>query len=122
MTLAIIEAAEAKFAEAFAELKKAFAPAEKVIVVDVNAIGAATLDFIKTNGLVDLYKIAMAALIAVATGTPWATMLATVMAQGEAAGIQLVKGAEAIVLAQAQADLIAAGQIAPPVAAAPVGA
>jgi hypothetical protein len=81
---------------------------------DVEAIGDSAFNYIKANALGDLYKIATAALLGVATGTPWATITATVVTQGEAAGITIAKGAESIVLAQAQADLIAAGSLVAP--------
>lgn len=85
-----------------------------VIVQDGDAIGSATLTFIKTNALTDLYNIALAVLAGAATGTPWAELGATVVSQGEAAGIAIAKGAEAIVLGQAQVDLIAAGKLVSP--------
>lgn len=89
-------------------------PVVKEVVTDIEDIGASSLNFIKTQGLADLYQIALAALAGAATGTPWAQIGATVIVQGEQAGIQIVKGAEAIVLAQAQADLIAQGKLASP--------
>ena len=69
-----------------------------------------------------MYALAKAALLGAATGTPWATIAATVVTQGEAAGIQIAKGAETIVLAQAQADLIAAGNLVAPSTGAVVAA
>jgi hypothetical protein len=88
--------------------------AATVVVQDAEAIGSATLAYIKNNGLTDLYNIALAALTGAATGTSFATVAATVVTQGEAAGITIAKGAEGIVLAQAQADLVAAGTLISP--------
>lgn len=84
------------------------------VETDLKAIGASAGNYIKNNGLTALYAIAMSVLTGAATGTPWATIGATVVTQGEAAGISIAKGAESIVLAQAQADLVAAGAIVAP--------
>lgn len=92
----------------------------KTIETDVEAIGTAAFNFIKTNGLQDLYQIALSVLAGAATGTPWATIGATVVSQGEAASIAIAKGAESIVLAQAQADLIAQGKLIAPTSGAVV--
>ena len=89
-------------------------PVAEEVKADAEAIGASALSYIKTNGLQDLYGIAKSVLAGIAIGTPWATVLAAVVTQGEAAGIAIAKGAEAVVVAQAQADLIAAGTIASP--------
>ena len=88
--------------------------AVQTVESDVESIGSSALAYIKTNGLTDLYQIAIAALTGAATGTPWTTIGATVVSQGETAGITIAKGAETIVLAQAQADLIAAGKLVAP--------
>lgn len=98
----------------FAKIKAEFAPVAGIAVSDAEAIGDAAFNYIKTNGLADLYKIATAALLGAATGAPWATTLATVVSQGESAGVAIAKGAEAVVLAQAQADLMAAGSLVTP--------
>jgi hypothetical protein len=118
MTAAII----AEIKSLFAKLESAVTPAAETAETDVIAIGQSALGYIKTNGLTDLYKIAMSVLAGAATGTPWTTTLATVVTQGEAAGISIAKGAEAVVVAQAQADMIAAGTLLPPVAATPASA
>jgi hypothetical protein len=97
-------------------------PVVGTVVEDVEAAGQSALAYIKANALTDAYKIATAALLGAATGTPWATLAATVVAQVEAAGIAIAKGAETIVLAQAQADLIAAGKLVAPSTGAVVGA
>lgn len=82
--------------------------------VEAKAIEHSAVDYIKNNGLTALYQIALGALTGAVTGTPWATIGATVVSQGEAAGIQIAKGAESIVMAQAQADLVAAGKLIAP--------
>ena len=92
------------------------APEITTAETDAEAIGSAALAYIKTQGLTDLYAIAKSVLLSVAAGAPWATTLATVVTQGEVAGISIAKGAEAVVVAQAQADLIAAGQLGSPAA------
>ena len=97
-----------------ANLKAEFTPEIKTVENDAKAIGAAALSYIETNGLKDLYTIAMSALTGAATGTPFTTILSTVVTQGEAAGITIAKGAEAVVVAQAQADLVAAGTLPSP--------
>ena len=108
MTLAIITEIE----NLLAKLKSN--TVVETVETDVEAIGSAALGYIKTNGLQSLYQIALAVLTGAAAGTPWATIGATVVSQGEAAGISIAKGAESIVLAQAQADLIAAGKLVAP--------
>lgn len=110
MTLAIIADIEAKLEE----LKVSFSPEIKTAENDLKAIGASAVSYIESNGLKDLYTIAMSVLTGAATGTPYTTVLASVVTQGEAAGISIAKGAEAVVVAQAQADLIAAGTLASP--------
>ena len=77
MTNAIVADAEALLAK----LKAEFAPAEAVVVSDAEAIGDAAFNYIKTNGLADLYKIATAALLGAATGTSWATIAASVVSR-----------------------------------------
>lgn len=112
MTDTIIAAIEA----GFEKLAATFKPEVKAVETDTVAIGSAALAYISTNGLKDLYTIALTALTNVATGTSYPAVLAEVVAQGEAAGITIAKGAESVVVAQAQADLIATGTIPPVVA------
>lgn len=81
---------------------------------EAEALGSSAWKYIKTNGLQDLVAIAKSALLGAATGTSYTAILATVVSEGEAAGISIAKGAEAIVVAGAQADLIAAGQLVSP--------
>lgn len=90
-------------------------PVVGTAVTDVVDIGEAAVNYIKTNGLADLYKIATAALLADTTGG-WSALITTVETQGAAAGISIAKGAGAVALATAQADLIAAGKLMPPAA------
>lgn len=89
-------------------------PTVETVENDVKAIGVSALNYIKSNGLTDLYNIALSALTGAATGTSFATVAATVVKQGEEAGITIAKGAESVVLAQAQADLVAQGAIVAP--------
>lgn len=118
MTLEIITTLENDISGLFTKAKES--AVVQTVETDAVAIGTATLNYIKTNGLTDLYNIALALLAGAATGTPWATIGATVVSQGEAAGITIAKGAESIVLAMAQADLIAAGKIVAPTSGAVV--
>ena len=94
----------------------------QAVETDAEAIGASALAYIKSNALASLYQIALSVLTGAATGTPWATIGATVVSQGEAAGITIAKGAESIVLAQAEADLIAQGKLIAPTSGAVVSA
>lgn len=110
MTLAIITDIE----NLLAKLKADTAPEVAAVETDVEAAGSAAWAYIKANGLTDLIAIAKSALLGVATGTSYATILATVVTEGESAGITIAKGAESIVVAAAQADLIAVGQLPAP--------
>lgn len=111
MTNAII----AEIETLFDKLKTALAPAEATAVADIETIGKSALDYIKTNGLQDLYQLALVAVSAMVPGASWSATLASIEAQAIADGKQLVQGATAVVAAQAQADLIAAGKLLPPV-------
>lgn len=90
--------------------------AVQTAVADVENIGGAGWAYIKNNALTDIYQIAMGVLTAAVPGASWTGILATVETQAVAAGKQLLTGATAVVTATAQADLIAAGKLLPPVA------
>jgi hypothetical protein len=109
-----IEAVVADVKTELTEIKTELTPEIKTAENDAKAIGSAALSYIQTNGLTDLYAIATSVLTSIASGTAWSTVLSTVVTQGEAAGITIAKGAESVVVAQAQADLIAAGTLAAP--------
>lgn len=113
MSLAIIEEIEA-FA---ASLRAKYAPEVKVVENDVHGIITDAVSYIKVNGLADLEQIAISLVAAMVPGTSWPLVLAAIKAQAIAAGVKLLDGAEAVVAAKAQSDLIAMGTIAPPVAA-----
>jgi hypothetical protein len=81
--------------------------------------GEAAVHFIESNGLSSAYTIAVGLLTSLSSGNPWGVVLSTLVTQCEQAGVQLLQGSEAVVLAQAQADLIAAGKLLPPVTAVP---
>jgi molybdopterin biosynthesis enzyme len=104
------------------DFKTAITPALTVAETDAKAIGNSALTYIKTNGLQDLYQIALTVVGAAAPGASWATTLASIEAQAIAAGKTLLSGATAVVAAQAQADLIAAGTLLPPVSTPPASA
>jgi hypothetical protein len=106
-------------AKALAEkVESALTPAAKVVETDAEAIGSATLNFIKANGLQDLYQIALTVVAAMVPGASWTAALASIESQAVADGKQIVQGATAIVAGMAQTDLIAAGKLLPPTAAA----
>jgi hypothetical protein len=98
-----------------ASLKGAFTPARKAIENDLKDLESKSIDYIKTNGLQDLYQLA-ATLLPALTGSPWGSVLAALEAKALELGKALVKGEAAIVAAQAQADLIAVGKLIAPVA------
>lgn len=98
------------------KFETAINPAKKIVENDLKAIGSSALNYIETNGLQDAYQIALTVVGAAAAGTPWTATLATIAAQAFTAGKSLEQGAIAVVAAQAQADLIAAGSLLPPVA------
>lgn len=90
-------------------------PVVNTVVIDIEEAATATINYIKANGLQDLYQLALLAVTALAPGASWGAMLASLEAQALADGKKLVAGATAVVAAQAQADLIAAGKLLPPV-------
>ena len=104
------------------DFKTAITPALSVAETDAKAIGDSALTYIKTNGLQDLYQIALTVVGAAVPGASWASTLASIETQAVAAGKLLVSGATAVVAAQAQADLIAAGTLLPPASTAPATA
>lgn len=101
----------------FAKLKAAVTPAVDTAISDAETAGLSALNYIKTNGLQDAYQIALTVVGAAVAGSPWTATLASVEASIVTAGKSIAKGAVAVVSAQAQADLIAAGTLLPPVSA-----
>lgn len=87
-------------------------------IADAENIGGAGWAYIKTNGLTDLYDIALTLVAAALPGASWVTTVASIKAKAIADGVALLEGAEAVVAAQAQADLMSAGKLAAPVKAA----
>jgi hypothetical protein len=108
MTAALIADAEALLAK----LKAEFSPEIKVAENDAHAIVSDAASYIKTNGLQDLYQIALTLVGGMAPGASWATVLTSIVTQATADGKTLLAGAEGVVAAQAQADLLAAGKAA----------
>jgi hypothetical protein len=113
MSFDIIAKAEALLAD----LKAHFAPEIKTVQNDFHDVVNAADTYIKANGLQDLYQIALTLVSAAAPGASWIATVASIEAQAVTDGKKIVQGATAIVAAQAQADLIAAGKLLPPVAA-----
>lgn len=99
------------------QVEAAILPAKKAIENEAHALENTAWTYIKTNGLHDLYQIAVSAVQAATAAQPWGEVLAFIEQQALAEGKQLLQGAVALVAAQAQADLIAGGKIAAPVAA-----
>lgn len=125
MTNAIITDIENWFDELKADLSSS--TVVQTVESDVSALALSGWNYIKTNGLTDVYQLALTLLTGAAAGTAWGTLMSTLVTQAEAAGKSLLAGAESIVLGQAQADLIAAGKLIAPstgavVAAAPTPA
>lgn len=89
---------------------------------DVKAIGGGAWAIITSTGAQDVYEIAVTALQAAVPGASWLGILESVGKEVLAAGKDIEAKVVAFVTAQAQADLIAAGKLAVPVASAPVTA
>ncbi len=115
MTNIILEDAKALVAKIEAEFAPAVAGAES----DLQQAGVATLNYIKANGLQDLYQIALTVVGAMLPGASWTAALASIETQAVADGKQILSGSTAVVASMAQSDLIAAGKLLPPVATAP---
>lgn len=92
------------------------APAVQTVETDVKDIASASWNWLKTNGMQDVYQIALTLVGGALPGASWMATIASVEAQAVTDGIALVKGTGAIAAAQAQADLIAAGKLLPPAA------
>ena len=90
------------------------APVTEAIVADVETAGTATLNYIKTNGLQDLYQIALTVVGAALPGASWTGILASIEAQAVTDGKTLLAGSSAVVASLAQSDLIAAGKLLAP--------
>lgn len=63
------------------------------------------LDFVEQNGGKAILALAEGVLAGVTTGTPWATITASLIASAETQGIQLAEGAASIILNLAKANL-----------------
>lgn len=100
-----------------AKLEAEFAPEIKVAENDAHTIVTDAASFIKTNGLQDLYQIALTLVAAAVPGASWSGVLASIDAQAVTDGKTLIQGATAVVAAQAQADLVAVGKAIAPVSA-----
>jgi hypothetical protein len=105
-------------AEAFlVNLRAHFAPEIKTVENEAHEIVNDAVSYIKVNGLQDLEQIALTLVAAMVPGTSWGAVLTAVRTQAVTDGVKLLQGAEAIVAAKAQADLIAAGKLVAPTAA-----
>ncbi len=117
MSLAIITEIEALLGK----LKASFSPAVqaevKAVENEAHAIVTDAVTYIKANGLADLEAIALTVVSAMVPGTSWGAVLTAVKTQAVTDGVKLLDGAEAVVAAKVQADLIAVGKLAAPAAA-----
>lgn len=112
MTNSVIAWLEAELAKA----KAAVEPAAAAVETDVKEAGSEAWNLIKTQGLQDVYTIAENTLLAAIAGAPWTGTLAAIETAAVAAGKTLGKEVIASIGAAAQADLLAAGKLLPPVA------
>lgn len=94
-----------------------FRPGIKIVENEFHEDAAAAWGYIQKNGLHDAYLLATTLLQGEAAATPWGVLLAQLGAEALKMGKDLVDGEKALILAQAQADLVAAGKLLPPVAA-----
>ncbi len=100
-------------------LKEKFSPAVQAEVKAVenegHAIVTDAVTYIKANGLADLEALAITFVSALIPGGSWVTMLGALKAQAVTDGITLIEGAEAVVAAKVQADLLVQGKTPAPV-------
>lgn len=97
-----------------AKLSPAVQEEVKVVENEGHAIITDAVTYIKANGLQDLEKLAITFVTALAPGASWGAMLLALKAQAITDGITLVQGAEAVVAAKVQGDLIAVGTLPAP--------
>ncbi len=90
----------------------------KAVENEAHTIITDAVSYIKANGLHDLETLAITFVSALVPGASWSAMLGALKTQAVADGVTLVEGAEAVVAAKVQADLLVQGKIAAPVAAA----
>jgi len=91
----------------------------QTVETDIKAIGGGAWAIITSKGLTDIYGLAVTALQAAVPGASWVEILSSITAQVLADGKDIEHAVVAYVTAQAQADLIAAGKLAAPVASQP---
>lgn len=99
-----------------AKLKSHLSASTRADIKDVQNAGheivADAVSYIKVNGLHDLEQLALTLVAAMVPGASWVATLATIKSQAIADGIAIIDGAEAVVAAKVQADLLAAGKAA----------
>lgn len=105
MTSAIITWLETELAK----LKESAAPVVATVESD-----AQTLEkWVVTNGYPLIMQDALAAVTGMLAGTPWATLMAQLIATAETQGKTLEAGAADVALNLAKAQLVVAGTVAP---------
>ena len=91
-------------------LESEFQPEIKTAENDAHAVVTDAVSYIKVNGLQDLEQIALTLVAAMVPGASWTGVLAAIVAQAKTDGVKLLDGAEAIVAAKVQGDLLAIGK------------
>lgn len=114
----ILDDAKALVAKIEAEFSPAVQADVKAAENEVHTIVNDAKSYVEVNGLQDLEQLAITAVTAMVPGASWAVMLGALKTQAVAAGVKLVDGAEAVVAAKVQGDLLAVGKIAAPASAA----
>lgn len=104
--------AEVKAVIARWEANPVVGDAVNTVVTDIEAAGSATASYVKTKGYEAAYQIALTLVGGMVPGANWLATLASIVEQVKAAGLAIEQGAEAILAAQAQADLLAVGKAA----------
>jgi hypothetical protein len=79
---------------------------------DIDSVLQPGIAYLEANVPAEAITIGEGILAAAANGTPWATLLASMLKQAEAAGITLVEAAASAALNAAQTNLIAKGDTA----------
>lgn len=91
----------------------------KSLVTDIDTAISPAVKYLEANVPAEAITLAESILAGAVTGTPWATLTATLLSQAEAQGITLAENAAKIVLNTAQSNIIAKQETAASTVAAP---
>lgn len=91
-------------------LREKWTPEAKEVENEVKDVVTDAVSYIKVNGLQDLEQIALTLVSAMVPGASWVGVLAGIKAQAVTDGVKLLDGAEGIVAAKVQSDLLAIGK------------